>query len=81
MESPEDPQEELRRDGVGDVRIPAEVVIAERLSGRTYRGTLPNGKVILLFEARGVTETHRAVGDTVRVGLSLCDFSSAAILP
>jgi hypothetical protein len=81
MDASDEAEEELRRDGVGDIRIPAPVTLTEILSERTYRGTLPNGKVILVYEKRNrVKQQQRHVGEHVTVGLSLCDFSSGAIV-
>jgi hypothetical protein len=63
-----------------DTRIPAEVVLTELLDNRTYYGTLPNGKKIFVHES-GLSAPHpRSVGEHVRVGLSLCDFSRGEIL-
>jgi hypothetical protein len=64
----------------GDVRIPAPVVITEILSQRTYNGTLPNGKVLLVFDHRDSPPQQRQVGARVTVGLSLSDFSCGEIL-
>ena len=82
MDACDEAEEELRRDGVGDIRIPAPVILTEILCERTYRGTLPNGKVILVYEKRNRVQQQqqRQVGERVTVGLSLCDFSSGAIV-
>jgi hypothetical protein len=70
---------ELQKPNGGDLRIAAPVVIRELLSNRTYRASLPNGKMILLFESTPEGSAQRSVGDELTAGLSLCDFSVGVI--
>ena len=58
-----------------DVVIPATVVIRETLTDRTFRGTLPNGRSIIIFVQRMSPLPQVTPGDTVVAALSPADFS------
>lgn len=63
-----------------DERIRGPVVITEVLNERTYRGTLPNGKIVLAFYPRTRVGQALSVGDRVVIELSLFDFSEGEIV-
>jgi len=63
-----------------DERIRGPVTIAEVLSERTYRGSLPNGKQVLAFYPKSRVGQPLGVGDKVIIELSLFDFSEGEIV-
>lgn len=63
-----------------DERIRGPVVITQVMNERTYRGTLPNGKVVLAFYPRTKVGRPLNIGDRVVIELSLFDFSEGEIV-
>lgn len=60
---------------MSDIPIEAPVIIRERLSDRTFRGTLPNGKVVLVFVPSDEPAPDLRGGEQIIGALSLADFS------
>ncbi len=66
---------------MSDVRIQASVIIREVLDGRTYKASLPNGKIILAYAQPLDRIPVMVVGDVGSVLLSLCDFDEGRLVP
>ncbi len=66
---------------MSDIRIEAKVIIREVLSERVSRASLPNGKIILVYQRKGVPLEAINAGDKRIVLLSLCNFSEGRLLP
>jgi hypothetical protein len=65
---------------MSDIRIPAPVIIQEALDERTWKATLPNGKVITVYHTHFSGLPRPSPGDRCTVHLSLCDFDHGKIV-
>jgi hypothetical protein len=65
---------------MSDIRIPAPVTIQEVLDERTWKASLPNGKIITVYQGRRAELPPISVGDRCTAHLSLCDFDHGKIV-
>jgi hypothetical protein len=65
---------------MSDIRIPAPVIIQEALDERSWRATLPNGKVIIVYERKSHPMPPIKPGDRCTAHLSLCDFDHGKLV-
>jgi hypothetical protein len=65
---------------MSDIRIPATVVIQEELDHRSWRASLPNGKMIIVYERKSHPLPSVKVGDRGTAHLSLCDFDHGKLV-
>lgn len=73
----------MRQGGTRDIRIHTTAVIQSAVNERLWKAALPNGREILAFrkpqQADGAPVLNP--GDSVKLSLSLLDFSQGEVLP